>query len=439
MYSFEGDFRKTPQQSLGGASKKLGLDDLLRKECPSTAESRGMPASGGSGLKIKAYARGFLSRLHLARELRQDFDAASRVSCDLGSLLRCFTFFYRTDLDIERLVWLSSKCCFARMKWRATRDDPVWRLRICRLLSFNVAALSRPGFPVGTALRLVEVFGSPEVYGGCFRGPTPERHEGLVRSWLQHLWLRLAQRCDLFGQLRKLLVLRIPDPGPKEDSVPQVLTAQAQALVDLMLQPLSQSVAGGPECGAYQCQMITCLLSGLPATAPRWFGWMLPALASRWPLPGEPLLRALLGLEPSPWLFQALLRPLVASRAALPCGCSSPVESDDRDESDVDESSAGDEMSTNGGGSVFASLTEEALDDALEQLNTASSVDALVETAASSRGEPLSSVPACWALARQRTLALHPLPAALHARFPGQVHQRTVGRPQRHRAPSLFV
>ncbi|XP_077549553.1 ubiquitin-protein ligase E3C [Haemaphysalis longicornis] len=448
MYSFEGDFRKTPQQSLGGASKKLGLDDLLRKSALQRQNREECRRQEEAGLKIKAYARGLLSRLHLARELRQDFDAASRVSCDLGSLLRCFTFFYRTELDIERLVWLSKQVLLRKDEVASHADDPVWRLRICRLLSFNVAALSRPGFPVGTALRLVEVFGSTEVYGGCFRGPTPERHEGLVRSWLQHLWLRLAQRCDLFGQLRKLLVLRIPDPGPKEDSVPQVLTAQAQALVDLMLQPLSQSVAGGPECGAYQCQMITCLLSGLLGDCPQVVRVMLPALASRWPLPGEPLLRALLGLEPSPWLFQALLRlsspaePLFLAAVAhlSPCLLTlKKVESDDRDESDVDESSAGDEMSTNGGGSVFASLTEEALDDALEQLNTASSVDALVETAASSRENLSALCQLGWALARQRTLALHHFRLLYTLAFRARFIRELWDALSDIRAPSLFV
>ncbi|XP_050023140.2 ubiquitin-protein ligase E3C [Dermacentor andersoni] len=447
MYSFEGEFRKRPQQSLGGASKKVGLDDLLRKSALRRQNREECRRQEEAALKIKAFARGFLSRQRLAHELRQGFDANSRVSSDLGPLLRSLPLFYNANLDMERLAWLSHQVLLRKDEVASQADDPVWRLRIRRLLALNVTSLLRPGFPTVPALRLLEVLGAANAYHGCFRGtPLEEEWATQVRSWLQHLWLHLARQCNLFAHLHRLLEPRIPDPGPKEEGVPQVVTPQAQAMIDLLLQPLGKPVADGLECGDYQREIISCLLKGLLGDCPQVVRVVLPALASRWPYPGEPLLQAILGLRPSPWLFQALLRlsspaePLFIAAAAHLSPClAHKVERSSREDLEADELSQADEAWSGGGGSSSTSLADEALEDVLEQLNVPATVNTFLEAAASSRENLPALCQLCWALVQRRPLALHHFRLLYTLAFRPQFLRQLWVALKDVRAPSLFV
>ncbi|KAL1478537.1 hypothetical protein MTO96_016222 [Rhipicephalus appendiculatus] len=415
MYSFDGEFRKRPQQSLGGASKKVGLDDLLRKSALRRQNREESRRQEEAALKIKAYGRGFLSRRRLARELRQKFDTTSRVSSDLGLLLCVLPHFYDAQVDAERLAWLSHQVLLRKDEVAGQADDPVWRLRIRRLLALNVMSLQRPGFPTARALRLLEVLGSAEAYHHCFRGCLSEEERAVrLRSWLQQLWFHLARRCSLFLHLYNLLEPWIPDPGPKEEGMPQVVTPKAQAMVDLLLLPLVKPVADGPECGDYQREIIACLLTGVLGDCPQVVRVVLPALATRWPYPGEPLLRAVLSLEPSPWLFQALLRlsspaePLFIAAAAHLSPClTHKADKSSYEDLDTDELSPVDEIWSGDGYSSSTSLADEALEDVLQQLNAPSTVNTFLEAALSSRENLPALCQLGWALVQRRPLALH--------------------------------
>ncbi|XP_077499840.1 ubiquitin-protein ligase E3C isoform X3 [Amblyomma americanum] len=449
MYSFEGEYKKRPQQSFGGASKKIGRDDLLRKSALRRQNREECRRQEEAALKIKACARGFLSRKRLARELRQEFDIVSRVSGNLGPLLRSLPLFYDANQDMERLVWLSRQVLLRKDEVASQADDAVWRLRIRRLLSLDVDSLLRPGFSVGPALRLLEVLGSAEAYRSCPWGSEGEERTFLVKSWLQQLWLHLARHCDLFAQLRRLMGPRVPDPGPKDDDIPQVVTPQAQAMVDLLLQALNKDVADGTECGDYQREIISCLLKGLLGDYPQVVRVVLPALARRWPFPGEPLLRAVLQLEPSPWLFQALVRLSSPSERLFTTAVAhlSPclvhrAESSSEERLDADEpsSAGGETWSEGGGGSPSTLLADEALEDALEQLNTADSINALLDA---SMADSEKNLPALcqlgWALARRRPLALHHFPLLYKLAFKPQFLRQLWERLSNLRAASLFV
>ncbi|KAL3194525.1 hypothetical protein MRX96_016159 [Rhipicephalus microplus] len=447
MYSFEGEYRKRPQQSLGGASKKVGLDDLLRKSALRRQNREESRRQEEAALKIKAYGRGFLSRRRLARELRQKFDTTSRVSSDLGPLLSSIPLFYDVQVDTERLAWLSHQVLLRKDEVAGQADDPVWRLRIRRLLALNVVSLQRPGFPTATALRLLEVLGSIEAYHRSFRGCLSEEERAAqLRSWLQLLWFHLARRCNLFEHLCKLLEPRIPDPGPKEEGMPQVVTPQAQAMVDLLLLPLVKPVADGPECKDYQREIITCLLRGVLGDCPQVVRVVLPELATRWPYPGEPLLRAVLSLEPSPWLFQALLRlsspaePLFIAAAAHLSPClTHKTEKSSYEDLDADELSPVDEIWSGDGYSSSSSLADEALEDVLQQLNASSTVNTFLEAALSSRENLPALCQLGWALLQRRPLALHHFRLLYTLAFRPQFLRQLWEALKDVRVPSLFV
>ncbi|KAG0412562.1 hypothetical protein HPB47_010284 [Ixodes persulcatus] len=397
MYSFEGDFRQKPEQALGGASRKVYRDDLLKKSALRRQTREEYRRQQLAALRINACVRGFLSRLHQARELRREFDAASRVPGDLGTLLRSLTFFYNADLDGQRLVWLSQLVLSRKEHVASQVEDPVWRLRIRNLLALNTLALAREGHPTGPSLRVLEVFGSPETYasGGRISGDSATA----LCPWLQQLWLHLAQRCHFYPQLRRLLATRVPDPGPKEEGTPQVVRL------------------------------------------------VLPALESRWPVPGEPFLRAVLSLPPSAWLLQALVRlssprePLFLPAVAhlTPClGRKGTPVSAGGDMEDGDFGEMLDSKDSNGQTGQEQTLAEEVLEDALARLDSPETVSVLVEGA----GQPHNMEPLCqlgWALLLMRPMALHECRLLYTLAFMPSFLRRLWQALCDARAPSLFT
>ncbi|CAN8003913.1 unnamed protein product [Ixodes hexagonus] len=454
MYSFEGDFRQKPQQALGGASRKVYRDDLLKKSALRRQTREECRRQQLAALRINACVRGFLSRLHQARELRREFDAASRVPGDLGTLLRSLTFFYNADLDGKRLVWLSQLVLSRRDQVASQVEDPVWRLRIRNLLAFNTLALARVGHPTAPSLRLLEVFGSPESY--AVSSHVSGDSATTLRPWLQKLWLHLAQRCQFYPQLRRLLALRVPDPGPKEEDMPQASTPMAQALVDIMLQPLSSSVAGGSEGDWYRRKILESLLRGLLGDCPQAsqdttlanvVRLVLPALESRWPVPGEPFLRAVLSLPPSVWLLQALVRlsspqePLFLPAVAhlTPClGQERTLASAGGDMEDAEFGEVPDPKDDKSRLGHEQTLAEEVLEDALVRLDSPEVVSVLVEGAGQNHNmEPLCQLG--WALLQRRPLALHNCRLLYTLAFRPSFLQRLWRALCDARAPSLFT
>nr|XP_037288795.1 ubiquitin-protein ligase E3C-like [Rhipicephalus microplus] len=526
MYSFEGEYRKRPQQSLGGASKKVGLDDLLRKSALRRQNREESRRQEEAALKIKAYGRGFLSRRRLARELRQKFDTTSRVSSDLGPLLSSIPLFYDVQVDTERLAWLSHQVLLRKDEVAGQADDPVWRLRIRRLLALNVVSLQRPGFPTATALRLLEVLGSIEAYppllpglpvGGGASCPAafmvaasvvpsgtpvqPVFYAVELFDCSSGTQLRFGATCsemaafspsafyggnsEAFSESEDdfsdednyvapsnieesdsteaseeknedgrdggnnqnntgpretdwtAYLDNLPDFDPLPFTVPnpgsQVVTPQAQAMVDLLLLPLVKPVADGPECKDYQREIITCLLRGVLGDCPQVVRVVLPELATRWPYPGEPLLRAVLSLEPSPWLFQALLRlsspaePLFIAAAAHLSPClTHKTEKSSYEDLDADELSPVDEIWSGDGYSSSSSLADEALEDFLEAaLSSRENLPALCQLG--------------WALLQRRPLALHHFRLLYTLAFRPQFLRQLWEALKDVRVPSLFV
>ncbi|KAI5104642.1 ubiquitin-protein ligase E3C, partial [Silurus meridionalis] len=117
MFSFEGDFKRTRNVSLGGASKKEEKTSLLQR----TQEERRKREDERRRLKntiiIQSYIRGFQERKRQHGIQRSYFDCCV---CDgqrssgstlpdavpLSLLIRRLLFFYRHSEDTQRLIWL---------------------------------------------------------------------------------------------------------------------------------------------------------------------------------------------------------------------------------------------------------------------------------------------------------------------------------------------
>ncbi|KAF6199134.1 hypothetical protein GE061_007159 [Apolygus lucorum] len=74
MYSFEGNYRRRPQQNLAGASRQPDKNELLMRAHLERQKRQNDRKRIESAIKIQAYVRGFLTRCSLKRVRREQFD-----------------------------------------------------------------------------------------------------------------------------------------------------------------------------------------------------------------------------------------------------------------------------------------------------------------------------------------------------------------------------
>lgn len=116
MYSFEGDYKRTPQQSLGGASQNTDRETLIKKAQYERQKRAELRKQNDGATIIQSYARSFMLRQRIKEEQRQYFDKhlannGGRLNDvdQLEPLLKRILFFYyqKNEKDGERLVGLS--------------------------------------------------------------------------------------------------------------------------------------------------------------------------------------------------------------------------------------------------------------------------------------------------------------------------------------------
>lgn len=113
MFSFEGDFRRTPIQSLGGISQNSDRDTLIRKAQRERQKRAELRKQNDGATIIQSYARSFILRQRIKEQQRLEFDdfvmkkgAAALCDGTLERVLKRILFFYyfKNKRDGERLV-----------------------------------------------------------------------------------------------------------------------------------------------------------------------------------------------------------------------------------------------------------------------------------------------------------------------------------------------
>ncbi|KAK3567605.1 hypothetical protein QTP86_020291 [Hemibagrus guttatus] len=181
MFSFEGDFKRTPKVSLGGASKKEQKASLLHR----TQEERRKREDERKRLKnaiiIQSYIRGFQERKRQYGIQRSHFDrCVCESQCTSGSMLpdaaplslliRRLLFFYRNSEDTHRLIWLCQSVVkhhaqFVKLLAGSERSTCAFQIKrllghCCRLLQL----CQEDGVNVAVPMRMLEVFSSERTY-----------------------------------------------------------------------------------------------------------------------------------------------------------------------------------------------------------------------------------------------------------------------------------
>ncbi|XP_073957792.1 ubiquitin-protein ligase E3C-like [Choristoneura fumiferana] len=165
MYSFEGDFRRKPQQNLSGASsqRKTDRDALILQTQQQRQKREEHRKRLNSTIKIQAYVRSYLTRKHCKQNEREEFDNIfPKVSADnadmLCALVSKILFFYDDKEDSSRLVSVSQ---LLLKQWRKVFQSGGCSVQIRRLLALHLKLLKEESeIPLAVPLRMFEVFTS---------------------------------------------------------------------------------------------------------------------------------------------------------------------------------------------------------------------------------------------------------------------------------------
>ncbi|KAH8253412.1 hypothetical protein KR032_005476 [Drosophila birchii] len=297
MFGFDGEYRRRPVQSLGGASHTCDRDTVIRKAAQERQKRNELRQKENGAVVLQSYARSFIHRQRAKRAEREAFDAFLLARKDsitedesLTFVLRRLNFFYssREAKDAERLIEVCQQ--ILRQPGRLLQHsalDSMWLLRVCKLLDTCLLQLSLSHTAQAIPLRMLETFTTVSAV---------QRHvpdETLLFKYLERVFGFLIAR-NYFLRLRQLLDEKCP---PLDGETLHAPSPQADALLQLLLRPLAvarRATADGqlsPMSLAVFQNFIVDILAK-PHTDPvRYF--VLPCLAESTEFPFDLLMRSL--------------------------------------------------------------------------------------------------------------------------------------------------
>ncbi|KAM3967776.1 LOW QUALITY PROTEIN: ubiquitin-protein ligase E3C [Aphomia sociella] len=233
MYSFEGDFRRKPQQNLAGASaqRKTDRNALILQSQQQRQKREEHRKRFNSTIKIQAFVRSYLTRKHCKQHERDEFDNIFlKVNPDDHTLITALVakvlFFYDDKQDSSRLVSISQ---LLLKQWRKMFQSEASCIQIRRLLALHLRLLNdNVEVPLAVPLRMFEVFtsvSSAESSMNCDESLTV----------VANSFLYLIKR-GYFNYLRELLCQRTPPLYGPSPNPPIPLSG---ALLDLIQRPLN--------------------------------------------------------------------------------------------------------------------------------------------------------------------------------------------------------
>ncbi|XP_056607339.1 ubiquitin-protein ligase E3C [Triplophysa dalaica] len=316
MFSFEGDFKRTPKVSLGGASRKEEKASLLHR----THEERRKREDERRRLKnaiiIQSYIRGYLDRKQQYAIQRGHFDHCV-CQCQSGSgppladggtlsqLVRQLLFFYRSSEDTHRLIWMCQSLIkhhaqFFKLLVGPERQNCLFQIKrilghCCRLLQ----ACRDDSLNVAVPMRMLEVFTSDRTYMPVVQDAN------CVTALIEQILHYMVQK----GHYRSLYVLvnhKLPSSLEYSDSPSVPL---AHTLLEHILKPLHFTYGScPPDARQFVFSAFTEEFISAPFTE-QIYHFFVPALAdSRLAFPFQNFL----------WSLQATIASSAHARAQAP-------------------------------------------------------------------------------------------------------------------------
>ncbi|XP_066601185.1 ubiquitin-protein ligase E3C [Prorops nasuta] len=238
MYSFEGDYRRKPQQNLAGASKRDEKAVLLQHAQLERLKREQQRKKQNAALKVQAHIRSYVVRKRTKACKRFEYDEAlntfgrKTLSPDeIKSLLRKLLFFYDHTVDASRLVWMLQHLLkhqqeiklrsvqFPEWLWRIR-----WILRMC--IEYGTDISIDNAYSLAIPLRALEVFTGREKTDKILRENS--------YLYLENIFVYLM-KYKYFDQLRKLVDEKVP---PMLESSSVAPTPISKYLLDMIKRPL---------------------------------------------------------------------------------------------------------------------------------------------------------------------------------------------------------
>ncbi|XP_077295571.1 ubiquitin-protein ligase E3C isoform X2 [Arctopsyche grandis] len=236
MYSFEGEFRRRPQQNLAGASayQNLSRDALLKKAHQERIKREDYKKRLISTIKIQAYVRSFINRIKCKNNQRSLFDSCLHQNSTLNEielilLIRRLLFFYDQQKDSSRLIFISQQLL---KQWSRVLQNGGSFFQIQRLLVLHLKLLNTRGpqsrDSLAVPLRMLEVFTCVDTIKKVMN---PQDANIVIFKTLLYIVKR-----GYFREIRKLLEDKTPPLYGPSASAPTPLAA---SLFALLLRPFS--------------------------------------------------------------------------------------------------------------------------------------------------------------------------------------------------------
>ncbi|XP_064626388.1 ubiquitin-protein ligase E3C-like isoform X2 [Lineus longissimus] len=217
MFSFEGDFRRKPLQSLRGASRKDQTADLLLRNQKERQKREDQRKRLSSAIKIQSFYRGATTRASQKNVERERFDAVftktqrKQTYMELHLLTKKLLFFYSDATDSQRLTNLCQIILKQRELILGTiqeeqGDSTLFQIKhllvlCCRYLE-TIASSSAP---LAVPMRMLEVFTDPQTYAKHVKDPGG----GTAKQIVEHIMVYLVGKGYLTS-LRNILEYRVP-------------------------------------------------------------------------------------------------------------------------------------------------------------------------------------------------------------------------------------
>uniref|UniRef100_A0A182QT97 Ubiquitin-protein ligase E3C n=1 Tax=Anopheles farauti TaxID=69004 RepID=A0A182QT97_9DIPT len=243
MFSFDGEFRRRPQQNLGGASLKTDRLTTIRKAQQERQKREEARRHQCGAVVIQSAVRSFIQRQHTKQRERDKFDQYRTVNGgvrngqDLEYYSKRIIFFYqhRTAQDGDRLIFL----CQYMVKnpgevFKLVDRDPIWTYRVKRLLGLCLGQIFVPECTPTIPIRMLEIYSS-DTYIRKHIPPTGTDQQQYIQRYLVTVYRHLIEQ-RYFAVVRQLIEEKVPPID--EDSTALAHHPIADALFDMLVRPL---------------------------------------------------------------------------------------------------------------------------------------------------------------------------------------------------------
>ncbi|KAK3878028.1 hypothetical protein Pcinc_017308 [Petrolisthes cinctipes] len=247
MWSFEGDYRRKPQQRLGGASRSRNIEriDLLNQLKNDREERERQRRREAAAVTLQAWTRGVLSQRDTRCHLRRQCDALLSSIKTMGiseatvtKLIALLIRIFSPKEDSERLLavcqliireqqLLSGWICGSLLRW--THLLPRLANMALKLVTHpKPASGGKTTVPHASALRLLEIIMAPNSW-------TTKLSQQQQQLFLTSLYFHLI-RNGYYHQIVDLIVTRVPEVYESSEMPP---TPLADSLFHLLMKPLA--------------------------------------------------------------------------------------------------------------------------------------------------------------------------------------------------------